>query len=78
MTQKWLPRRDLRNKTFSRGLGFRAKFQNCTKSYHRHFSDRSQPASNAGALTGKCRIQEQIIGMWKEQEAGAKTADICR
>ncbi|MET3356590.1 UNVERIFIED_ORG: putative transposase [Xanthobacter viscosus] len=29
-------------------------------------------------LTTPDRIQKQIIGMLKEQEAGAKTADVCR
>jgi putative transposase len=32
----------------------------------------------SSGLTTPDRIQKQIIGMLKEQEAGAKTADVCR
>ncbi len=43
-------------------------------------TDRSkEPAARSPSdLTELDRIQKQIIGMLKEQEAGAATADVCR
>ena len=38
----------------------------------------TEPASSVLALTRGDRIQKQIIAILKEQEAGAKTAEVCR